>query len=79
MIPWLQSTVATFMIILSGIGATTIGVFVGIALGKRDSREWIALKDARIEQLERSINIYKETINIYKETTDYEQKMSRLQ
>jgi hypothetical protein len=69
--PWFESTVATLMIVCSIVGAATIGVFIGVAVGRRDQKEWLALKEERIIQQTRSIELYKEQVELCKVEAEF--------
>lgn len=59
MMPWFDSAVATGMIVFSGIGAMTVGVFVGMTLGRKESRKKIADQDAYICEQDKLLNQYR--------------------
>ena len=54
-----------YLVPLALVGAVTVGVFVGISIGRWNSREWLELKDERIAVQEKIILTQNEMIGTY--------------
>lgn len=71
MMYFLMSTAMQVIIFLAIVGAATLGVFAGIAMERKNAKEWLQLKDQRIEQLNRNVQIQEEATALYKTEVEF--------